>query len=256
MGINTKVNKIILRQIKKQNTSCLSYSAVYTLEPARRVAPQSPVLHMAHKNSFFLSVYEQRVQSVRLPALHAPMWPHFSAPTSFLRSNESMQLLEQPGKTLPGWYCPLCFSLPQPAELHSSISAFSPARLWSPDAAASPAPGSAGCQTADRRHLRGDAHREYPLMGPFWSISPSAWVHTFRATVLLKSKLHLKMCQLKRCSLDPLSTPHVKHDTGFFFSSTDTARHVCVEKSSRHVLIKYKLINSLTLLASAQICAF
>lgn len=91
---------------------------------------------------------------------------------------------------------------------------------------------------------------------PFLFISPSAWVHTFRATVLLKSKLHLKMCQLKRCSLNPPSTPHVKHDTGFFFSSTDTARHVCVEKSSRHVLIKYKLINSLTLLASAQICAF
>ena len=191
-------------------------------------------------------MYEQRVQSVRLPALHAPMWPHFSAPTSFLRSNESRQLLEQPGKTLPGWYCPLCFSLPQPAELHSSISAFCPARLWSPDAAASPAPGSAGCQTSDRRHRH--AHREYLLMAPSWFISPSAWVHTFRATVLLKSKLRLKMCQLKRCSLNPLSTPYVKHDTGFFFffGFQQIQHDVCEVKSCRHVLIKYKFIHSLT----------
>ena len=79
---------------------------------------------------FFLSVYEQRVQSARLPALRAPMWPHFFF---FLRP----PLSSGPMRTGSIWSSQErpclgdiahCVSLsPQPAELRSSISAFSPA---------------------------------------------------------------------------------------------------------------------------------
>lgn len=66
-----------------------------------------------------------------------PIWPHFPAPTSLLRSNKKRLFLEQSEKTLPGRFCSVlcarvCYSVPPSPSLtqqsYSSILARPPAR--------------------------------------------------------------------------------------------------------------------------------
>lgn len=114
-------------------------------------------LKIPHRNKpVFMSIYIicRASNHCAWRCVNTPIWPHFPAPTSLLLSNKKRLFLEQPGKTLPGWFCTVCGvgactrarlrvppppHLPQPAELllYFSVSSCAPR---SSDAAASPAP--------------------------------------------------------------------------------------------------------------------
>lgn len=71
----------------------------------------SQTVRIPHRNKpVFMSIYIICGASNRCAwrCVNTPIWPHFPAPTSLLLSNKKRLFLEQPGKTLPGWFCTVC----------------------------------------------------------------------------------------------------------------------------------------------------